>query len=82
MTTRFIGLKELRHRLTHVASRARLRRERVIVLRKNEPIFELRPLSKKDAILERLAADLKKAERDVKAGRLYSQRDVERALGL
>lgn len=82
MTTRFIGLKELRSRLTNFASQAHKRRERYIVLRKNEPIFELRPLSKKDATLEKLARDIEKAEEDVRKGRLYTQEDVERMLGL
>lgn len=82
MTTRFIGLKELRSRLTNFASQAHTQRERYIVLRKNEPIFELRPLSKEDATLEKLAHDIALAEEDVRKGRLYSQADVERMLGL
>ncbi len=82
MITRFIGLKEFRTHLTRVARRAHTHRERYIVLRKNEAIFELRPLSKKDATLERLQKDLKKAEADVRAGRLYTQEDVERLLHL
>lgn len=82
MTTRFIGVKEFRRTLTSVANRARAKRERYIVLRKNEPIFELRPLSKKDATLEKLARDLAEAEADVRAGRVYTQKQVEKMLGL
>ena len=82
MTTRFIGVKELRQNISKVSDQALKKNERLIVLRKNVPIFELRPLSKKDAILERLVLDLQEAEADVKAGRLYSQEDVEKMLGL
>ena len=82
MITRFIGLKELRREIGGVADRARLRHERYIVLRKNEPIFELRPLSKTDATLEALTRDIAEAEADVKAGRVYSAKDVEKMLGL
>ena len=82
MTTRFIGLKELRQTLTKVATHAQKHGERYIVLRKNEPMFELRPISKKEATLEHLMNDIAQAEKDVKAGRTYSQADVERMLGL
>ncbi len=82
MTTQFIGLKELRGRLTQVVNSAQKHRQRYIVLRKNEPIFELRPLSKKDVTLERLQHDLEKAEKDVQDGRLYTQEQVERMLNL
>ncbi len=82
MTTRFIGLKELRARLTRVAGEAHKRRERYIVLRKNEPIFELRPLSKKDATLEKLVHDIELAQEDVRKGRVYSQEEVERMFGI
>lgn len=82
MTTRFIGVKELRQNLAKVSERALKNKERLIVLKKNVPIFELRPLSKADATLERLMLDLYEAEEDVKAGRLYSQAEVEKMLGL
>ena len=82
MITSFIGLKELRGRLTQVALRARKERRRYIVLRKNEPLFELRPISKKDATLEQLQQALKKAEEDIRKGNLYSQKEVEKMLNL
>jgi len=82
MTTRFIGVKELRQNISKVSDQALKKNERLIVLRKNVPIFELRPLSKKDATLEKLMLDISEAEADVKAGRLYSQEDVEKMFGL
>jgi antitoxin (DNA-binding transcriptional repressor) of toxin-antitoxin stability system len=82
MTTQFIGLKELRQNLSRVAKRAHEKNERYIVLRKNEPIFELRPLSKKERKLEELLASIRRAEEDVKAGRIYSLEEVAKELGL
>ena len=82
MTTRFVGIKELRQNMAKMANQALKKKERLIVLRKNVPVFELRPLSKQDATLERLLLDLQEAEDDVKAGRLHSQEEVEKMLGL
>lgn len=82
MTTRFVGLKELRQNMARITSDAHRKKERLIVLRKNEPLFELRPLSRKDASLERLMLILREAEEDVKAGRVYTQEEIMRYFGL
>ncbi|MBU2509387.1 type II toxin-antitoxin system Phd/YefM family antitoxin [Patescibacteria group bacterium] len=82
MTTRFVGVKELRQNMAKLTKRAKEKNERLIILRKNEPIFELRPLSKTDAKLEKLMLDIKEAQEDIKAGRLYTIEEVEKALGL
>ncbi|MEK7532518.1 MAG: hypothetical protein AAB579_02865 [Patescibacteria group bacterium] len=82
MTTRFVGLKELRQNMARITNAALKKKERLIVLRKNEPLFELRPLSKKDVILERFLLSIREAEEDVKAGRVYSQEEIEKMFGL
>ena len=82
MTTSFIGLKELRQTLTAVANTAHKQKHRYIVMRKNKPIFELRPLSGKDATFEALAKDLEEAEEDIRSGRVHTPQEVERLLGL
>jgi hypothetical protein len=82
MTTSFIGLKELRQTLAAVADAAHKRKHRYIVMRKNKPVFELRPLSAKEATFEALAKDLEEAEDDVRAGRVHTPEEVERMLGL
>ena len=82
MTTKFIGIKELRQNMAKITEQARKNNQRLIVLRKNEPIFELRPLSKKDATLERLALDIQEGLEDVKAGRVYSHEEIKNYFGL
>ena len=81
MTTRFIDEKEMRQ-LTQAVKPQLTKSTRYIVLRKNEPIFELRTLSKKDATLDRLQRDLAEAEEDVRKGRVYTQAEVEKMLNL
>lgn len=48
MNTLFIGIKEFRKNMAKVTADALENKQRVIILRKNQPIFELIPLSKKD----------------------------------
>jgi len=82
MTTKFIGTKELRQDMANITRRARKRNERIIVLRKNQPIFELRPLSDKDSLMESFRRDIEEAREDKRKGRVYSQTEVEKMFGL
>ncbi|MBI2097807.1 MAG: type II toxin-antitoxin system Phd/YefM family antitoxin [Candidatus Vogelbacteria bacterium] len=82
MAIKFIGIKELRQNMAKISSAARKRRERLIVLRKNEPLFELRPLSDQNALIETFRRDMEEAHADVRAGRLYTQKEARQMLGL
>lgn len=104
MTTKFIGVKELRQNMARVAYAARKHNQRLIVLKKNEPIFELRPLTKE--MIERVAEELsgaavaakrlqeefiptlaqkralRRAERNLAAGKTLTYDDVAKQLGI
>jgi hypothetical protein len=82
MTTKFIGLKELRQNMATITNKARKDNHRLIVLRKNEPIFELRPLSKEDTILEKLTLSIEKGLDDLKHGRTVSRGKLKKRFGL
>lgn len=82
MTTKFIGLKELRQNMARVSQEAHKKKERVIVLRKNRPLFELRPLSSEGALMETFRLDIKEAKKDARAGRVHSQKEIEKVFGL
>ena len=68
--------------MAKVAQRSQKRNERLVILRKNVPIFELRPLTKENATLEKLMRDIEEAREDVKGGRVYSLEEAEASLGL
>ena len=68
--------------MARITSDAYRKKERLIILRKNEPLFELRPLSKKDVVLERFLLSIREAEEDVKAGRVYTHEEIMRYFGL
>lgn len=82
MTTKFIGTKELRQNMAKISLRALKNNERLIVLRKNQPVFELRPLSGTDFLVESLRKDIVEARLDKKFGRVKTQAEVEKILGL
>lgn len=82
MTTRFVGVKEFRQNMAKLSEQARKKNQRLIILKKNQPIFELRPLSKKDAVLENLTKNLKEALDDVRHNRVYTQEEMESMLGI
>ncbi|OGL67289.1 hypothetical protein A2856_01200 [Candidatus Uhrbacteria bacterium RIFCSPHIGHO2_01_FULL_63_20] len=79
MTTRFIGVTEFRQNMTKFAKLARTRKQRLVVLQNDEPLFELHSPSKADFetdILKRVNA----SERQMKAGRLVTAEQMERML--
>ncbi len=82
MITRFIGVKELRQNMSKITKRAQKKNERLIVLRKNEPIFELKPLSKGGVLKESFLRDVEVARKSARAGNVYSHNEVRKMLGL
>ena len=82
MTTKFIGIREFRQNISELYKEAQKKDLRYIVLNKNKPIFEVRPLSEKDFSLESLMAITKEARKDSKAGRTYSLESLEKELGI
>ena len=82
MATRFVGTKELRQDMAQITKKAQKNNERIIVLRKNKPIFELRPLSDEDSLVESFRKDIEEALLEKKNRKVKSQAQVEKMLGL
>lgn len=82
MTTKLIGVKEFRQNLSELYKKAKKNNWQYVVLNRNQPIFRVEPLNEKQASLEKLAADIKEAREDVKAGRLYTMEQIRKELGL
>lgn len=80
MITRFIGVKEFRQHMTKLADQLKKKKERFIIFRKNEPLFELRPLSKEDVKREKFLQGIREAEEDIKTGRVYSIEEAKKML--
>ena len=71
MTTKLIGVREFRQNMATLYAKAKKNNWRYIILNRNQPIFKVEPLSKKDAIIEKLAQEIEEAREDVKKGRVY-----------
>ncbi len=82
MTTKFIGVREFRQSLSTLYKKAQKNDTRYIILNKNTPVFEVRPLNNKDATLEQLLATSTEARADAKAGRVYKLENIEKELGI
>ena len=67
MTTKFIGIKEFRQNISKLAKRSIKNNQRLVVLNRNTPIFEVNPLSGADQTLESLALGIQQGLADAKA---------------
>ncbi len=82
MTTKLIGVREFRQNMADLYKKARKNNWQFVVLNRNQPIFKVETLSKKDAVIEKLAMDIKEAREDVKKGRVYDFEKICNELGL
>ena len=82
MVTKLIGVKEFRQHMAKFTLQARRNGWRYIVLSRNEPLFEVKPLSKRDAVLEKLAADVAEARLEVREGKTLPLEQALRSIGL
>lgn len=81
MTSRYIGLKQLRQNMAGIAKRAFQRNEHLIVLRKNVPIFKLVPVYDEDGPYgPDFVRSIAESERDIAAGRTYTTDEVRKSL--
>jgi hypothetical protein len=82
MVTKMIGVKEFRQNIAGFYKQAKKNNWRYIILNRNKPIFEVNAIRKQDVGLEKLAADIAEARESVRKGRVYSEQEVRRRLGL
>lgn len=82
MTTTFVGMKEFRQNMAKISADACKRMSRLVVLRKNKPMFSVVPLSERERFEDELMLDLKSAKADLAAGRTVTLDQIEKKLGL
>lgn len=82
MITKFIGMKEFRQNLATYTKNSRLKNIRYIILKKNVPVLEVKPVDEKLIAKEKFEADIMKAYEQCKSGECYSHEEVVKMLGL
>lgn len=82
MQTKHIGVREYRQNLASLHRKALKQGVRYVIVHRNEPILEVKPLTKRQAALEKLAADIAHARSQVRRGETYSLDEIEKMFGL
>lgn len=82
MTTKTIGVREFRQNMTSYYKKALKNDWRYVVVSRNTPIYEVRPISPKVNSLEKLYKDIAEARADYKAGRVYTLEQTRKHFGL
>jgi len=82
MDIRFIGMKEFRQNMASIAASASKKKQSIIVMRKNRPVFELRPIEPDREVYAEFLRGILEAREDVRRGRAYSAKEVGKRLGL
>ena len=82
MDTQFIGMREFRQNMTKYSELARKKNLRFIVLKKNSPMLEIRPIIPGEYNYINLKQELALAEQQIKNGESYTAEQVRQMLGL
>lgn len=82
MITKLVGVKEFRQNMAKYMASGSRYGWRYVVLSRNKPIGEVRPFSKKDAVLEQLAADIAEARQEARAGKGMPLEEALQSVGL
>ncbi|MEK7528543.1 MAG: hypothetical protein AAB592_02145 [Patescibacteria group bacterium] len=82
MTTKFVGMKEFRQNIASYTQGSKIKNIRIVVLKKNVPVFEVKPIDEGEFVLEKLQKDIAKAREDVKNGNVYTHKQMMNEFGL
>lgn len=81
MVTKFIGMREFRDNMAKYTKKMK-KGVRYVVLRKNVPVLEVKPIDEKQFAMERLSAELEAAEKNIREGKFYTQEEMMKQFGL
>ena len=82
MKTKFVGMKEFRQNLASYTKKSRVGNVRYIIMKKNIPVLEVRPINEKIFAREMLKEKLDRAYEQYKRGECYTHEEVMKELGL
>lgn len=82
MTTKLVGLKEFRLNLASYTKEVEAGDLRLIVLKKNKPVFEINSIDIEEFTLENLRKDVAVARNQAKNEEVYTLEEAKKKLGL
>lgn len=80
--TKLVGVKDFRQNLAAYYAKGIKHGINYIVTSRNQAIFEVKPLSKKEAALKKLAAEIAEARQQVREGKVHTLEEVMRRFGV
>ncbi|MBI5413985.1 type II toxin-antitoxin system Phd/YefM family antitoxin [Candidatus Peregrinibacteria bacterium] len=82
MVTKLIGMKDFRQNMASYVKASRKGGIRYIILKKNVPVLEVKPIDEKEFAMEKLYQEILAAEEEVKRGEVYSLEEVMKEFGM
>ena len=81
--THFVGMKEFRQNMSAYTKEARDNLDvRIIVLKKNTPCFELKPIDDEEFISQKMKDEVKEAREQFSKGQKVSHQEMMKEFGL
>ena len=76
-STKFVGIKEFRQHIAEYAKTAREKKQRIVVMNRNKPLFEIKPFAD-DVYLDSFVASILEAEADLAdGGRTFTHEAIQ-----
>lgn len=82
MKTKFVGMKEFRQNLASYTKKSRSGGIRYIVLKKNVPVLEVKPIDEKEFAKQMFKEKLDKSYEQFKRGEYYTREQIMKEFGL
>lgn len=82
MSLKLVGIKDFRKNLARYVKQTQTDGVRIIVLRKNMPLFEVKPVEEKEIAVAKLEQEIAEAREQFKRGECITHEELMKKLGL
>jgi len=82
MITKMVGVKDFRQNIASYHKKAIKNGWNILVMNRNQAIFEIKPLNKKEAALRKLAVEIAEAREQARAGKVFTMQEIKKALSV
>lgn len=82
MDIQFIGMKEFRQNMSSYADQALKKKQQIIIMRKNKPMFSLNPIEQSQKGYTKFLRDIAESRAQAERGETYTSEEARKMLGL
>lgn len=76
-STRIVGVREFRTNMAKICTEARKKKQRVVLVKNNIPMWEMYPADEEGILTDEVMKSIDKSLKEVRAGKFYTQEQVE-----